>query len=296
MYALFNHPAVQAVLAPFIVALLFGLLLRRFGVNQFMGVAVLAGFLTSVILSIGFTWQPLTSTRKIILASLCLPFVVLLCSKIPTLKLRLRSFGGRSLGWALPAVGLVAALIWVLWPLLMRQSLALAWPMLAWLGVYVTVIAVFFLIWLQPQKTRGAPALYMGSLALAVGTGLSCLLAASALYAQLAFAIAAGVVALVVLHVYLGGKWKASPVSAFTAFAIITPLALLGAAATVFAQLPQEVLWSLALVPLFSGIIPVIFAGKIRVGQQWLATGSLAFIPAIIAVWLAWDALGAVSF
>jgi hypothetical protein len=77
MQALLAHPAFQAAVAPFLVTLVLALFLRRWGL-VWQGLALIAGLLVTVWLTTGLSLQPLTSTRKIILCSLGLPFLALL--------------------------------------------------------------------------------------------------------------------------------------------------------------------------------------------------------------------------
>src|ERR1700687_1864941 len=62
-----NHPAVQGGVAPFVVALIVMLLLQPVRLG---GLAVVAAFCTVVYFVAGFTFIPLTATRKIIVLGL----------------------------------------------------------------------------------------------------------------------------------------------------------------------------------------------------------------------------------
>ena len=59
------NPAVQAGLAPFAVALIVSALLLR---TRLMGLAIGAGFATVIVLAIGFSFEPLTAVRKMVLS------------------------------------------------------------------------------------------------------------------------------------------------------------------------------------------------------------------------------------
>ena len=61
------HPAVQAGVAPFIAALVVAMLLRR---SRFIGLAIVAAFAAMLALTIGFSFESLTSTRKLVLVAL----------------------------------------------------------------------------------------------------------------------------------------------------------------------------------------------------------------------------------
>src|SRR5204863_197146 len=64
------NPAVQGGLAPFIAALVVAALLAPLRLG---GLAVVAAFATAVYFIAGFTFEPLTATRKIILLGLAAP-------------------------------------------------------------------------------------------------------------------------------------------------------------------------------------------------------------------------------
>ena len=67
MQEILNHPAVQGGVAPFVVGLVDTLL---FAPARLAGLAAIAGFAVTVWLVGGFSFVPLTATRKIILVSL----------------------------------------------------------------------------------------------------------------------------------------------------------------------------------------------------------------------------------
>src|SRR5256885_14679506 len=64
------NPAVQGGLAPFIAALTVAALFAPFRLG---GLAVVAAFATAVYFIAGFTFEPLTATRKIILLGFAAP-------------------------------------------------------------------------------------------------------------------------------------------------------------------------------------------------------------------------------
>src|SRR3989442_14389500 len=70
MQEMLANPAVQGGLAPFVAALIVAALLAPFRLG---GLAVVAAFATAVYFIAGFTFAPLTATRKIILLGLAAP-------------------------------------------------------------------------------------------------------------------------------------------------------------------------------------------------------------------------------
>jgi hypothetical protein len=292
MQALFTNPAIQAAVAPFVAALLIALVLQRISL-YWLGLAIIGGLLTTLMLTTGLSLLPLTSTRKIIIGSLCLPFTVplmeSLVARVPAIAKRWQTI----ITILVPATLVVAVENWIIWPVLRRQELAEAWPMLLGVSLYVSAISVAFLMLARvrlPEKsaTQGANAVM-----LALGTGATSLIAASALYAQLAFAVSAAVGSLILITFFARSRAGLGQMSSFSLFAAAVPLALLGASATVYAQLPVWVLLCLVAVPLF-GWWP-----SINIARPWMRlmfASFMALLPVILAVWIAWKIAGPVSF
>src|SRR5260370_9077416 len=74
MQEMLANPAVQGGLAPFAAALIVAALLSPFRLG---GLAVVAAFATAVYFVAGFTFSPLTATRKIILLGFAAPVAAL---------------------------------------------------------------------------------------------------------------------------------------------------------------------------------------------------------------------------
>ena len=70
MQELLANPAVQGGAAPFLAGLIAVVVLGRFRLG---GLAVVAAFATAVYFIAGFTFSPLSATRKIILLGLAAP-------------------------------------------------------------------------------------------------------------------------------------------------------------------------------------------------------------------------------
>lgn len=234
---------------------------------------MLAGIAVAVTLITGLNFQPLTSTRKIILCSLVLPFIVLILR---------RPAADRAIFLALV---MAAAALWVVWPVLIRQPGLEGWLIGGRVALFAAVVAVG-LMWPghDDWQRQGG-----GVLGLGLGVGATALVAASALYGQLGFAVVAaagGLLLVRLLRPSPGGLGDSA------LFAAAVPLGLIGGAATVYAQLPGLVLFLLAAVPVCAAI-PM--PGR----NPWLRLGGstlLALIPVLPAVWLTWQEAGAVSF
>lgn len=287
MQALLTNPAIQAAGAPFVVALVLAVLLRRL-IPAGIGLAVVAGFLVAVWLITGLTLQPLTSTRKIIICSLSLPFIALLLEMIPL------SPRWKPVSRALPAVLLAAAALWIIWPVVQRQEGVAVWSLAMPVVLFAAVVmyATGVLARLRGDAMRAFSSQAANALILAMGTGAVTLIAASALYSQLAFAVSAATGA-VIVAILLTSSEKSPRLGALTLYAAAVPVALFAAAATVYAKLPVLVLLCLALVPVFAWV-PLI-----KPQQRWLqliVTCLWVSIPVLPAVWLTWRAAGPVSF
>lgn len=290
-----SHPATQGAIAPFIVALAIALLCQRMG-EFAAGLVIIGGFFTTVILTTGVSFQPLSSGRKIVLASLCLPLL------LPLIAILLRKVSVISEQWrsismiVVPVVLLLIAINWIIWPVLSRQTISEAWPVLARVSLYVAVIGVVFLGTTRLQLPGKSPVQGMSVLALGLGTAVTSMIAASALYSQWAFSVVAAVGSLLLIGLVgksqLAAKHGVGHLGTYGLFAAVVPLALIGAAATVYAQLSGWVLLCLAAIPLFAAW------PKIKLERVWLrllVTGLLALLPVIPAIWLAWrdaDSMG----
>ncbi len=293
MQELLTNPVIQAAVAPFVVALVSALLLRRF-LPGGIGLAIIGGFLIAVLLTTGLTVQPLTATRKIILCGLLLPFVMLLLDFIARMP---QSTGLKRVLRALPALLLAVAALWIIWPVVQRQEGLAIWWMAAPVMLYAAIIIHSTAALGRVQKPAfGAQA--ASALILAMGAGATTLIAASALYSQLAFAVSAATGAVIVVGL-LGGMEKLAKLGMLTVYAAAVPVTLFVAAATVYAQLPVLVLVCLALVPLFAWLLLFNPLKLIQPKQRWLALiiASLwVSIPVLPAVWLTWRVAGPVSF
>ncbi len=236
MNELLLNPLFQSAIAPFMVSLLLGLVLYR-TVGFWAGISVMAGFYLAAWLVTDLRFFPLTSTRKILmlgLAALAVGMVFDLYRKAPRWLLLLFFAAGFS------------ALVWVVWPVLMRKSDEWqTWLMVVAGGSYVGWLLTSF-ITLRDKSDRAMT----GLLALAGGTGISALLGASALLGQLASAMAAAMAA------YLLAGLFSSRLNAGAL--LVVPIALLsgllGVAAQVYAKLPWYTLLILAVIPLVARV------------------------------------------
>ncbi len=276
MESFFAQPPVQSGLAPFVASLVLALALLR-APARWQGLAIVTGLLLAVLLIIGPALLPLTSTRKMVIASLGLP-VLVLALDVTSLHRRMK------VGIAVFLA--VLALLWVLWPVLLRREPGDAVLLGGGLAVYVSLVLMAFArLSLCRARLVGA------ALGFAVATGVVVIMAASALYGQLAFALAAAVGGLAVVRLWRPGGDEADACFGLAGvMAVAVPLGLLGAAASVYARLPVMALPLLALSPLLA-LMPCVLPRP--VGLRITVAGLLTVPSSAAAIYLTWLAAGA---
>ena len=268
MQEMLANPAVQGGLAPFIAALVVAALFAPFRLG---GLAVVAAFATAVYFIAGFTFEPLTATRKIILLGFAAPLagIVIDFAFRPT----------RFEAWALALAGGAAA-AWIFWPILAPKGIERTL-----LPGGVALLATAWTVGFSHSRLAedGVRAGAAG-LALGAGAGGAAILGASLTYGLYGLAVAAGSGAFLLMQMIIGRKIHAGATFMLAA-ALIT--ALLAAAAMILAQVPWYAVAALALVPLAASL-PV-NAGA-PVWLQALLLSFFGFFVAGIACALAWHA------
>lgn len=264
-----SHPAIQSGLAPFIAALITAESLRRLRLS---GLAVIAGFCMTVWLVAGFDFEPLSSTRKIILAGLVAATAGLLADLMTGRLHIVRHLIVASCG---------GVTLWVLWPVLRQketQDLLTA-------GAGMMVFAMWMAWCTDRLADKPARAAVAGT-ALGTGTGLSALLGASALLGQMGLAVGAACGGYLLVQ-FLGNK----PLACGRTFTF--PLSLLcsaiAPAAVLLATLPWYCLPVLALIPAIA-CIPLPRHWTIR--QQTFPLMILAGSCAALSAYMVWRETG----
>ncbi len=229
MDRLLASPEFQA-LAPFVAALVLLAVLRK-APSGWNALALTGGLAVIVALVNGLTVEPLTGTRKIMILALAAAPVGLLVATVLHGRARMLTY----------VVLCVAGGAWVFWTVLARKDeLAMALfgggavAYLAWLT------AAMYALRAQPLAAGAA------ATALALGTGASVLLSASALLGQLGLALGAAAGAFLLFAAFLRDQHAGA---AFTLTAALGA-GLIGFAGLLFAKLDWLVLLPLALVPL----------------------------------------------
>jgi hypothetical protein len=261
----FDHPAVQGGIAPFVAGLVVAMVFFRF---RLAGLAIAAGFCATAYFINGFSFTPLTATRKIILLAPAAALIGVLCDAFA----RPTRATAMALGLASGALS-----IWVFWSVLVQkdllQTLALGAGAALWVALVVSLTCGLAV---QPVRA-GAAGLGPG-----LGTGAAAVLGATASYGLLGIALGASAGAFLLVQMALNRKTDAG-------FTFTLPAGLLaavvGVGAVLLAQLPWHALALLALVPL-AARLPA--PERAPVGFQAVILASYALAAGAIAGVVAW--------
>ena len=267
MHALINHPAVQALLLPFLVALLTAELLQRLRLS---GLAIIAGFAITVYLVSNFGYAPLTATRKIIWLGIGASVIAIPLSL---------------LNWSLwrPVLTVLAAgaAVWVALHSLLQFSTPMSMQWGAGLALYAAWI-VFWMDDLEGAPVRAASA----GLALGLGSGATLFIAGVSLLGK--FDLAIGAAALAYLFIMFVSDSHLACGRTFT-----LPLALIAALTGVLALLTTKLPWYtfalLAAIPLVAKL-PVSDRAPIWIQATLLSSATL--LCAAGAAYLSWRIYG----
>jgi hypothetical protein len=269
MGGLFDHPAVQGGVAPFIVALVVAILLQRFNLAGF---AIAAAFATVAYFLNGMALEPLTVTRKIILLGFAAAAVGFLADALFK--------PGRVLAAGLPVIGAGSA-VWAFWTVLAQKPIGESALLGGGIAFYVgLMIAMLGALQTQPVRAGGA------GLGLGLGTGGMAILGASASYGLFGIALGAGAGAFLLVQMISG---RSTAAGALYAFPAALAAALLGAGVMLLAQLAWYALAMMLLVPAAA------FLPLPRKRPLWLQSVvvSLYTLAAAVPAWVfAWQYSG----
>ena len=267
MQQLLEHPAVQAAIAPFVVAFVVAILLRTVRLG---GLAIGAGFATVVFLTAGFEFTPLSTTRKIILIGLLAP--------VAGMAIDFLAKPGRTIECVMAVVcGVVT--IWVFIAVLKQKEGAAMWLLGGGSALFVAWLSGFSLALRNAPARAGAMALSLG-----LGVGVAAVLGASASFGQYGIALAAAAGAFLLVLVLFRGETAAGATLALPA---ALTAGLLAAGTLVLASMPWATLVLFGLVPLAVRLpVPSKAPGWIKAGVLCV----YGFVPATLACVLAWRA------
>jgi hypothetical protein len=270
MQELFANPAVQGGAAPFVAGLIVAVLLRRFRLG---GLAVVAAFATAVYFIAGFSFTPLSATRKIILLGFAAPLAGMFVDF---------AFRPTRLGSYLLAFAGAAAAAWVFWPVLAQRDLARGLPV----GAAAALAAAWAIGFSERRLAGDSVRAGASGLALGVGTGVAAIFGAALTYGLYGIAIAAGSGAFLLAQMISG---KRSYAGATFTLSVTVVAILIASAAMILAQLPWYSVIVLALVPVAASL-PVPAGAAIWLQAVLLSLYGLAVSG--VACALAWHAGG----
>lgn len=279
MEQLLSRPEIQSAVAPFTIALLAYLGLRKFTATAWIW-ALFAAFVVSAALINGFIVTPLTGTRKIIM---------LIIAALIASALLPRILPGRNLQRGAVALLCLLALCWVFWTVVARMPpLNIAFFVTGCVLLAVVLMLSFDRLAHDPAQLQGA------GLGLLIGVGLSAAAAASALLGQLALALAAGCGGALLAWVLTDSlRDDNGPASVtITTLPLVLAPALLGVAAVVFARLPWYALIPLAAIPFTVSQVPL--KTESRFLRAMLASLPAIVIAVAVALWI-WQSSGSES-
>ena len=268
MEQLLSRPEIQSAVAPFVIALVAYLGLRKITATAWLW-ALLVAFLASAALINGLIVNPLTGTRKIIL--------LITASFIPAALLHwvLRS---ENLQRRFTTIISQVALLWVFWAVLGRMDSA---AMVLFLAGSISLVLVsehsFVRIIDKPAQLHGA------GFSLLLGVGLSATAAASALLGQIALALAAASGGALLGWVLSGSVSRPQTRQLIAVLPYLMASSLLGIAAVMFARLPWYALIPLTSIPFAVNLVP-------QKSSSRFVNALLASLPGlVIALGVAYD-------
>jgi len=268
MISILTNPAFVSGFVPLLVSLVIAGVGIRITYPT-SGVVFGISFYTSVHLTTGLQFLPLTNIRKILIIGLA---AIVLGAAMDTINKR--TVYTTFIIFILASI----AAAWVVWPVVSRVENTAFWSMFLPSLLYVGWVT----IWneqlnLQPQRAT------MATLAMGIGLGVCALLGATALIGQLSIAMAATAMAYLILlllkkNVQLGSQFTL-PIGVLAG--------LLGISAVDYARLPWYCLIPLAGIPLLVRL-PIRATTHSVFGKfGWLAVFAIPLpLIAIIVAWI----------
>jgi hypothetical protein len=264
---LLNHPAVQGGVAPLVVALVIATVLAR---TRLAWLAIAGAYATTIALTTGFQFSPLTASRKILLVGLIVPVIGLAADLMP------RPSRAIVVGFAL-AAGLVS--IWTFASVLRQQEGSALYVAAAGIAVFGFLLTALVLALRADGSRTGAAGLGLG-----LATGVAAVVSASIGFLLAGIAVAAAAGALLLVQVVFSRNIAARFTGALS-IAILT--SLFAAGSLMLAQLPWYALPLLLLVPL-AAMLPASERLPLIVRAALLAF--YALVAAIFPIAAAWYA------
>lgn len=272
MNELLDNPAVQAGVIPALVGLVAGVALLR---TRFLALVPVAALAAVVTLALGWSMEPLTTVRKVVLCALAAGVLALVFDALALAPGRLLR--------ALLALAAAGAALWVGSRALAQLEGSALWLrglLLALLGA--AIVSSFVATAGDALKSLAAASV------LGFAAGFLALLGASGSQAFMGIGIGAACGVAVLLQMARGR----APETRF----LLLPVLAFAALAPMVAHLTGGLTW-LALLPLpFVAPAAALFKAPDKpVWQQALLSGLPALVPALVALALAWFRVGAAA-
>lgn len=266
MQELLQNPAVQAGIVPFAAALLAAAVLRK---TRQLGLAIIIAFLCATALTMGLGFESLSSVRKLVLAG----------AAAAALGVTLEFIADQP-RWGHRVVVIAAtclAVLWVLQRLLMQVDASAG----ALAGVASALYCVALLA--GGERVSHDPLCAVAvALVLGLASGALALLGASAQLAQLGIALGAGAGAALLVQMLSNAG---APVGWTLGLSAQVIAGLVGILAVMTGSLPWYCLLPLPLVAWAARMAPTTARPA---WQRAVLFVSFAFVPALLAVALAW--------
>lgn len=263
----FVKAAVDGGIAPLVAALVVGAVLGR---TRLAWIAIVAGYATMIALAVGFSFDPLTAARKIVLLILLAALAGLVYDTV----------AASSRNGALVLAGATgAAAVWAVSSVLSQKTPGVMWGAGACIALFAAVLAWLVLELRNDGLRTGAAGLGLG-----LATGIGGLMSASIGYFLGGISIAASAGAMLLVHI-VSSRTRAP--GALGAFTIGVACSLFAAGALMLAQLPWYALPALLVVPLAARLpAPERLHPFLRAALLSLYTLAAAGVP-IAAAWIA---------
>ncbi len=264
MHELISQPAIQAGLLPFIVALITAELFQRLRLS---GLAIIAGFAATVYFASDFSFDPLTSIRKIIWLGIAASVIAIPLSLLTWSLLK-----------PILSIAATASAVWVTWHSLQKQSLA---DELLW-GSACATYAGWTIFWFDGLRNKSVAAGTAG-FALGIGTGMAALLSVSVQLGEFGLALGAASAAYLFIQAITNSRLSCG-------YSFTLPLSLVAGLVACYAFVSTRQPWytlpPLALISLAASI-PV--PERWSVWLQIFVLSLLTFTCAGAAVYLTWQ-------
>ena len=225
-----DHPAVQAGVVPLVVALLVATALVR---TRLPWLAIVAGYAAMIAMTTGFSFSPLSASRKVMLAGLLAPLIGIAAGWLPQ--------RGRGPAFAFSGAAGVLA-VWVFATVLQQRQGMARFAAAAGIALFVAA-QVYATVRVRDDGLRvGAAGLGLG-----LATGIAAVLSASIGYFFAGISIAAAAGALLLVQV-VASRGIAAGFTGALPIGLLT--ALFAAGTSLLAELRWHVLPLMLLTPL----------------------------------------------